>query len=212
MHTDSNDVFWMVPVADGAVEVDLANARASLRVTGLPVFDDHDIVNSLTGGLGLPGGLGFPYPKIPPAPPKRAIVSFDVEWKGAIAMAQIDNAAEQFKGLFLQTNTTIQWAAEQPGFRFESEAPDPARNLISVLGREQNGIFFGAATPLESRLQYVACGTYPPTPSCQLNVNQWNWYLTNRIDSAAPVLVLGDGSQVMTAQQYVQARASAGLF
>ncbi|HYM12876.1 MAG TPA: hypothetical protein VEU62_19210 [Bryobacterales bacterium] len=212
MHTDSNDVFWMVLVADGAVQVDFSQQRASLRVTGLPVFDDHDIANSLTGGLGLPGGLGFSYPHIPPVAPARAIVSFDVEWNGATAMADINNMSQRFKGSFLQTNTTIEWAAEQPGFRFQSEPANPSRNLISVLGREQSGVFFGAPPPLESRLQYVACGAYPPTPSCQLDVNQWNWYLTNKIDPAAPVLMLGDGSQMMTAQQYVQARADAGLF
>jgi hypothetical protein len=32
---------------------------------GLELFDDHDLANSLTSGLGLPGGLGFPYPAIP---------------------------------------------------------------------------------------------------------------------------------------------------
>jgi hypothetical protein len=42
----------------------------------------------------------------------------------------------------LQSGATIKWAAEQQGFRFESEAPSPGRNLISVLGNEQNGAFF----------------------------------------------------------------------
>jgi hypothetical protein len=44
--------------------------------------------------------------------------------------------------LFLSTGATIKWSAEQRGFRFESEMPDPGRNLISVIGREQNGVFF----------------------------------------------------------------------
>jgi len=132
----------MVPVAHHAVEVNFDEARARLRGSGLRVFDDHDIGNSLTLGLGLPGDMGFPYPHIDPVAPVRATVSFDVEWNGIVAMAQIHNSAQSFKGSFLSTGATIRWSVEQPGFRFETEAPDPGRNLVSVLGREQNGVFF----------------------------------------------------------------------
>ena len=132
----------MVPVPHGAVEVDFDDAHASLKVQNLAVFDDHDIANSLTFGIGLPGDLGFPYPAIPPVAPTRAIVSFDVEWNGLVATAQILNTGQQFKGSFLSTGAAISWSAEEPGFRFQSEPPDPARNLISVLGNEQNGFFF----------------------------------------------------------------------
>ena len=142
MHINSNDVFWMIRVPHGAVAVDFNKGQASLSVSGLEVFDDHDIANSLTEGLGLPGGLGFPYPPISSVFPSRATVSFDVEWNGIIAMAEIRNTAQRFKGTFLSTPATIKWSAEQPGFRFESEMPNPARNLISVLGNEQNGLFF----------------------------------------------------------------------
>jgi hypothetical protein len=132
----------MVPVEHDAVEVDFDDARASVRVSGLQVFDDHDIANSLTFGLGLPGDLGFPYPAIKPVAPIRAAVSFDVEWNGAVATEQIRNSSQKYEGPFLQTGATIRWSAEENGFKFESEAPDPSRNLISVLGREQNGVFF----------------------------------------------------------------------
>jgi hypothetical protein len=80
VHIDSNDVFWMVQVEHDAVEVDFDQGRASLVVRGLEVFDHHDIANSLTQGLGLPGDLGFPYPAIAPVGPVRAKVSCDVEW------------------------------------------------------------------------------------------------------------------------------------
>ena len=134
----------MVQVEREAVEVDFDDGKARLRVRGLPVYDDHDIANSLTLGLGLPGDLGFPFPMIPPVPPVRAKVSFDVEWNGILDMAQIENTAQQFKGTFLSTGATIKWSAEEEGFTFQSEAPDPSRNLISVLGREKNGVFFFA--------------------------------------------------------------------
>jgi hypothetical protein len=142
VHVDSNDVFWMIPVSREAVDVDFDDARARLRVRQLEVFDDHDLANSLTDGLGLPGDLGFPYPNIPPVFPVRATVSFDVEWNGVVSAARIENASQRFKGSFFETRATIRWSAEQPGFRFQSEAPNPSRNLISVLGREQNGAFF----------------------------------------------------------------------
>jgi hypothetical protein len=142
VHIDSNDVFWMVRVPDEAVDVEFDKARASLRVSDLPAFDDHDLANSLTDGLGLAGDLGFTYPHIPGVFPSRVVLSFDVEWNGVLATAQIHNGAQRFKGSFLQIGATIKWAAEQQGFRFESEAPSPGRNLISVLGNEQNGAFF----------------------------------------------------------------------
>ena len=142
VHIDSNDVFWMVQVKDEAVEVDFDNGKARLRVRGLPVYDDHDLANSLTQGLGLPGDLGFPYPQIAPVSPVRAKVSFEVIWNGILDMAKIENSMQQFSGTFLSTGATIQWTSEQDGFTFQSEAPDPSRNLISVLGREKNGVFF----------------------------------------------------------------------
>jgi len=75
--------------------------------------------------------------------PVRAKVSFDVEWNGAVAMAQIENTSQHFKGSFFSTGATISWSAEQTGFRFESDMPpDPQANLVSVVGHEQNGIFF----------------------------------------------------------------------
>jgi hypothetical protein len=120
-----------------AVEVDFDDMRARLRVRGLNVFDDHDLANSLTQGLGLPN------PPIAGVFPVRAKISFDVEWNGALAMAQIENNSQHFKGSFLSTGATISWFAEQPGFRFQSDTPpDPKANLVSVLGREQNGVFF----------------------------------------------------------------------
>lgn len=139
VHVDRNDVFWMIPAKGSSVEVDFDDAQASLKVRGLSVFDDHDLANSLTQGLGTP--------TIPSVFPVRAKVSFDIEWNGIDPRqmnnpAQINNSSQKFKGTFFATNTTIKWSSEQDGFTFESEAPDPSRNLVSVLGREQNGAFF----------------------------------------------------------------------
>ena len=63
---------------------------------------------------------------------------------------------------------------------------------------------------LQSQLQSAGCGNYPPVQSCQLSVSQWNYYLT-KINPDATPLGLDDGTQLMTVQQYLQARAAAGL-
>jgi hypothetical protein len=135
----------MISVRHEAVEVDFDGSRARLRVRDLSAFDDHDLANSLTQGLGLPANPAAmpPTPAIPGMFPVRAKVSFDVEWNGALAMAQIENSSQHFKGNFLSTGATISWSAEQSGFRFQSDTPpDPKANLVSVLGRERNGVFF----------------------------------------------------------------------
>jgi hypothetical protein len=142
VHIDSNDVFWMIRVPHDSVSVRFDDGRARLLVRGLKVFDDHDIANSLTQGLGLPGDLGFPYPHVPPVFPKPATVSFDVQWDGIVTAAEIRKASQHFRGSFLSTGATISWSSEQEGFMFQSEPPNPATNLVSVLGREQNGVFF----------------------------------------------------------------------
>ena len=65
-----------------------------------------------------------------------------MERHATVNTAQIHNSVQTFKGSFLSTGATIKWSADQPGFHFESETPDPTRNLVSVLGNEQNGVFF----------------------------------------------------------------------
>ena len=126
-----------------AVDVDFDDAHARLRVANLPVFDDHDLANSLTDGLGLNGDPHYPYPPIPPIAPVRATVSFEIEWMNRLATDDmVRNPAQRFGGSFIETDCTIRWSAHEQGFRFESEAPNPARKLFAVIGREQNGVFF----------------------------------------------------------------------
>src|SRR5260370_30980490 len=106
----------MIPVRHNAVEVDFDGSRARLLVRDLDVFDDHDLANSLTQGLGLPANPAAmpPTPAIPGMFPVRAKVSFDVRWDGALPMAQIENNSQNFKGSFLSTAPTISWFADQP--------------------------------------------------------------------------------------------------
>ena len=99
-------------------------------------MDAHDLANALTGGL------GFSNPPIPPIAAVPATVSFDIEWRGLIEQAIVTNENEDFTGQFIQTGATIQWSSSQSGFQFVSEAPNPARNVYSVIGHERNGVFF----------------------------------------------------------------------
>jgi 7,8-dihydropterin-6-yl-methyl-4-(beta-D-ribofuranosyl)aminobenzene 5'-phosphate synthase len=65
----------------------------------------------------------------------------------------------------------------------------------------------------ETQLQSLACGgTKPPTPSCQVSVSGWNYYLLNFVSSMARNLVTGTQSmEMMTVQQYLAARTAAGM-
>ena len=124
------------------MNVEFDESRARLSVRGVELFNDHDVANSLTYGLGLPGDLGFPYPRINPVQPVRASVSFEIEWSGLLGAAEIRNATQGFEGSFLKTGATIKWSSEEAGFRFQSEEPNPSRKQFAVLGRERNGVFF----------------------------------------------------------------------
>jgi hypothetical protein len=129
-------LFWTIAVPADSVEFDFDNATASLQVDDVLVMDAHDLANALTNGQGLAN------PPIPPIAPVPATVSFDVQWSGVIEQATVTNQASGFTGEFIRTTATIKWSASQDGFDFESEDPDPSRNIYSVIGRERNGVFF----------------------------------------------------------------------
>jgi hypothetical protein len=129
-------LFWTMPLHPNSVQVEFNSARASMRADGLSVPDAHDLANSLTRGQGFPP-LG-----IPPIAPVPATVSFEVEWSGQIDRAIVVNEAQNFRGDFIKTGSTIKWSSVQNGFFFESEEPNPVRNLGATIGRERNGIFF----------------------------------------------------------------------
>ena len=63
----------------------------------------------------------------------------------------------------------------------------------------------------EAELQSVTCGTNPPTASCQAQLCVWNWYLVHNVSPTARNLAIGDSTQMMTVQQYLAARAAAGM-
>ena len=126
----------MIPTSRDSIEIDFEEGVASLRVRDVPVTDAHDLYNNLTKGNGYPP-LG-----VPPVAPVPATVSFDIEWSGITDSAEVVNVMQNFRGRFLKTGATIDWSAESANFAFQSESPNPARSLYSVIGHEQNGVFF----------------------------------------------------------------------
>jgi len=132
----ANGLFWLVSAPSDAVQIDLDAGIASVRMIDVPIIDAHDLANSLTNGHGLAN------PPIPPIAPVPATVSFDIEWSNAMAEENVTNEAQDFTGHFLRTDATIQWSSNEAGFSFQSEAPNPARSVYSVIGHERNGVFF----------------------------------------------------------------------
>lgn len=126
----------MIPTSRDSIEIDLEEGAASVRVRDVSVTDAHDLYNNLTNGNGW-APLG-----IPPVAPVPAMVSFDIKWRGITDSAKVVNVMQSFRGQFVKTGATIDWSAESANFAFQSENPNPARNLYAVIGHEQNGAFF----------------------------------------------------------------------
>jgi hypothetical protein len=79
-------------------------------------------------------------------PPEELLVRLRTGFPIANLCTRCDGGNSQQRAHFSRLvplhPAAIQWSAVQPGFQYQSEAPNPSRNLFSVLGREQNGVFF----------------------------------------------------------------------
>ena len=64
------------------------------------------------------------------------------EWSNVLEQAKVTNEMQGFTGQFWKTGATIKWSSNQAGFSFDSEAPNPTRNIYSVIGHEHSGAFF----------------------------------------------------------------------
>lgn len=127
-----------------------------------------------------------------------------------------------FRGNFVVGNPPVQVSLDHgtnPGADIKNGAAPDANTFdsnvcLTAVSAPCPAVLPDASSALETELQSVACGTYPPATSCQLTSSQWNWYLTNKVNPQAALLILNDPSQLtvqLTVQQYVQARAAAGL-
>jgi parallel beta-helix repeat protein len=124
-----------------------------------------------------------------------------------------------FRGNLVVGNPPVQMSLDHganPGVDIKNGAAADANTFdnnvcLTAVSAPCPVLVLDANSVLETELQSVACGTYPPATSCQLSASQWNWFLTNKVNPQAATLVIGDGTQQMTAPQYVQARVAAGL-
>jgi hypothetical protein len=126
-HIAANGVFWSPRIEPDAVKVHLGGGTASLRLTNVKVFDDHNLQNSLQGGGEKP---------VP------ATVSFDVRWSGVTRRVKFRDEKNGFSGKFIEDTATIEWSAKESGFAFTSDPAKTSKSVFAVIGHERNGIFF----------------------------------------------------------------------
>jgi hypothetical protein len=119
-------LFWIQPVSEDALKVDLEDGTATLSVTNLAEEDFGTLHNSLTGGSGVPGS-----------------VSFKLTWKATQPAINVTDVGQNFTGRFRISTASIEWSATAPHFTFASDPASTSINVKSVIGRERNGIFFG---------------------------------------------------------------------
>jgi hypothetical protein len=124
-------VFWTIPINPYLVDVEWPKGRASFRARDKEIDDYGDILNAIVDG-----------------PSTSSHVSFDIEWFDPIKRVTIDagnNAGfggSDWGGHFAEMNSSAQWSAHQPGFRFRSDPASSSEPVFAFLGHERNGVFF----------------------------------------------------------------------
>jgi hypothetical protein len=129
-------VFWVVPIHEEDVVVNLSSGKATMDVSDLAVKDWMSNGNSISGGK--LSGPGVP-----------ATVSFTIRWKDVLRTVMVHNATERFAGEFKETGATMTWSAQQNsqvgsthGFRFVSDPANTTKTSFAEIGHEMNGVFF----------------------------------------------------------------------
>ena len=132
-------LFWTIPIASSAIEVDPGSGRARLHADNVAVTDFHNALIAI--------GVSPP----PPDPlPSR--VSFDVRWPGGGDRQKIrDDTLGFFTGQYVASATTIRFTAlndggdviytSDPGGQYNPTVDQGGAGLPAV-GHERNGIFF----------------------------------------------------------------------
>ena len=119
-------LFWTIPIPEDSVEIDLESGTAEYALNLLQTLDFHDLANDLEHG-----------------PSQTATISFHVRWSGKKRTFELADAATGFRGEFIDTSATMEWSAAEAHRAFVSDEAETSSSVSAVLGREQNGIFFG---------------------------------------------------------------------
>jgi hypothetical protein len=88
-------------------------------------MDHHNITNSLLRGPSVP-----------------VTASFEVQWSETKRVFQARDAANGFRGTFVETSATLEWSAFEASMDFVSDPADTSIAVSALLGRERNGVFF----------------------------------------------------------------------
>jgi len=112
-------------VPEHALNVDLADGKATLALSDLDQEDYHDLHNALLDG-----------------PSEPASVSFSMTWTASGPPMNVTESLHRFTGRFMLSRVEIGWSATTPSFSFTSDPAGTTHNMRSVIGRERNGVFF----------------------------------------------------------------------
>ena len=117
-------LFWTVPVKEDALQVDLANGKATLALTNFGLEDYGTLENALMDG-----------------PELDASVTFKMTWTATGDPFNVSDPVHQFAGRYSLARVDISWTGtNESGFSFASSPG--ITQVKSVIGRERNGIFF----------------------------------------------------------------------
>ena len=117
-----NGLFWTVVLPADTVDVDLDAGTATLDVHDLHVTDDYTFENSVLHNIGRPS--------------TPAVVSFQVVWNATGGVNVVDNAAQQFRGEFINASAHMEYSGRAGDFEFESAPLGDSTTDAAELGRE----------------------------------------------------------------------------
>lgn len=129
-------LFWTIPIASSAIDVDPGSGRARLTAREVSVPDYHDFFNAILGGG--------------PAP-VPSHVSFDVRWPGHGERRRIRDETFGFTGHYVTSATTISFTASNDGsgVSYTSDPEGQYNPTVEefgagppAVGHERNGVFF----------------------------------------------------------------------
>lgn len=117
-----------MPVPADSVQVTPDSSTITWRLTNFPILDYHDVVSALR------------LPEVGPSVP--AVVSFVMQWGEVTGVNELRDASEQFAARVIERKVTMQWEANQDGFKFVSDPANTSQTVYAGLATERNGTFF----------------------------------------------------------------------
>jgi hypothetical protein len=118
-------LFWTIAVPDEAVEADVEDAEARMRMSNLSISDYGSIPNGL-----------FHFD-----PPARGKVSFDLRWSGAKKKGSFSDPSLPFQMDFVQTGAHLSWSGRTGADTFHSTDGKQTVNFAQI-ANARNGSFF----------------------------------------------------------------------